>query len=98
MWRFYGSDSVKRMMQSRSSTSEISPALRDALIAQFQGGKCACGRPKRMRVSFCPTCYFALPMYLRNRLWDNFGGSDWGVLYLECCKALKLRVPGSEAA
>lgn len=43
------------------------------LTAELHGKLCRCGKPKMSMHSFCALCYYALPQYLRQRLYQGVG-------------------------
>lgn len=46
---------------------------RTAMLAEWIGEKCRCGRKKQKRQTLCRGCYYVLPAENRKRLYDRFG-------------------------
>lgn len=61
-------DAVKRGKDLPSLVGEHA-----AIIAEFEGQTCQCGRRKTCGVAFCPKCIQALPTPVYTRVWQSRG-------------------------
>lgn len=57
------------------------------LLEELRGPKCRCGAEKKPKLTFCRTCYFLLPISMRQALYNRFG-EGYELAYLRAVEFL----------